>query len=269
MIGRLIKTNLYYFFHNRIVTVIYIISSFIVAIMPWLRNLHGNYKTLSASEYIASLNPNNMEWYDVRTSGILFMIIIFTGIMMSGIFKNKMVKHQEIAAGKICDPLISMVISSWIVTVIYMFPTIIMMTVLSIKNGTLNYNGEGRTYGYLLAILAVIIVNMLHMAANVILLSYIFRSEIVGSCVTAVLEIVKIYVLSIVFLGFTGKVMWIPYGLFAGLNCTDLTLRAIGEYTNVPETFDFMLPFAGLLAEVLVFGAIAYFREKQRQVRQG
>ena len=90
-------------------------------------------------------------------------------------------------------------------------------------------------------------------------------SVIVGIIVTIVLELLKTNLISMLFLGGGGNVMWVPYGLFPALNCQEMTFRAMNIHTNVPVLFDFILPFIGFIFDFLILGVILIFAEKRRR----
>jgi len=263
--NKYIKADLYYFFHNKMVAGVFIILSLISSVLPWIHNSFGDYKTLSASEYVASLNLSQHSFYDIKTTGMLFISAIISTVLVKGFFKNRIYIQQEIKNGEIIIPIVAMMVADLLIIVMYMLPFFLIMTALSVINGTYSMADAGNSYIFLLMLLGMITINMMHIAMNVLWISFVTRNEIVGIIVTIVLELLKTNLISMLFLGGGGNVMWVPYGLFPALNCQEMTFRAMNIHTNVPVLFDFILPFIGFIFDFLILGVILIFAEKRRR----
>ena len=250
----LIKTDLYYFFSNKIITVVYAAIAIYSAIMPWVCN--SVKATLDAAKYISCLGSNDTPDFYVRIDHLIVVVTVLMGIMLNGIFKNGMIVHQEVAVRSRALPMLAMAAASCVAVFLFMLPFITVSIILYITNGAYNCDGNAVPLSLILLVMLMLMINIIHVEINAIILSDTLRSEIKGFGMALGIEIIKFFFGWNIFSGLEGNAVWIPYGLFPLISMEEISSRIYWTRTNVPFGFLIGLPFVGLIMDAVLLVVI-------------
>lgn len=244
---KLINANLYYFFSKKIIVIIFVFLAIYSALIPWL--FCSRNQSIDAAKYLSTFTPSISASFYFKINVLLIVLTIILGIMVGGIYKNGMIYYQKLVDYN--GSLVwAMVITSWIMVLIFLLPIIIITIVTFFMNGACDIDGDGVSFIYIFFTLLALIVDAIHIETNAIVISSIFRSEIKGFSIAVGVEMIKSYFCLPIFLKFGGIIKWSPYGLFPLINCIDIMSRVYWTRTNVPLGFDLGLPLVGFVIDM-------------------
>ena len=170
---KVIKSDLYYFFHNRIFFIFVILMAIYISVKGWLHNDYISYNEMPSALYLMT--------YDTSTAFVINVVLL--GIAMNDFFKNGMMENQYIYYRNGMVPLFGLSISGMIFSVILLIPTAIIFGGLTIINGSqgdniyIFKNANAQPLLYLVLLIVMVFICLCGFSAEMVTLSYICKSE--------------------------------------------------------------------------------------------
>ena len=185
----IIKSDLYYFFHNKLFFCFSIVLSIFLAFQGMI-NDYTSFESTPSAIYVNGFKA----FYYVAAN------VLLIGIAMNNFFKNGMIVNQFNQYRDKRKPFLGLSIAATSVPLILMLPVIIMFFILTFVNGI---QGEGvalfnhasaQPMKYLVLLLIEGLFHFIAFSAEMVMLSYLFKSEKKGIVAACVFELVFMFI---------------------------------------------------------------------------